>query len=136
MAVIGVSLTNDRHPANIIYNKIHLRYPVKVFPVNPRGGSLSGGTGVEIYRDMVLRMAPLKPTDIESMIKGLKAHQLLEGYRGAEPVNLQARRILQMIPGSEFCNVFSMSAVIRIWGGALPLSKITVSNWPSIWFME
>jgi acyl-CoA synthetase (NDP forming) len=42
MAVIGVSLTNDRHPANIIYNKTHLRYPVNVFPVNPRGGSLSG----------------------------------------------------------------------------------------------
>jgi acyl-CoA synthetase (NDP forming) len=49
-----------------------------------------GGTGVEIYRDTVLRMAPLQSTDIESMIKGLKAHQLLEGYRGAEPVNLQA----------------------------------------------
>lgn len=42
MAVIGVSLSNDRHPANIIYNKTHLRYPVNVFPVNPRGGSLSG----------------------------------------------------------------------------------------------
>lgn len=38
IAVIGVSLTNDRHPANVIYNKIHLRYPVKVYPVNPRGG--------------------------------------------------------------------------------------------------
>jgi hypothetical protein len=49
-----------------------------------------GGTGVEIYRDTVLRMVPLKSTDIESMITGLKAHQLLEGYRGAEPVNLQA----------------------------------------------
>lgn len=44
MAAIGVSLTNDRHPANIIYNKTHLRYPVKVFPVNPRAGSLSGET--------------------------------------------------------------------------------------------
>jgi acetyltransferase len=42
MAVVGVSMTNDRHPANIIYNKTHLRYPVKVFAVNPRGGSLSG----------------------------------------------------------------------------------------------
>jgi acyl-CoA synthetase (NDP forming) len=38
IAVIGVSLTNDRHPANVIYNKLHLRYPVKVYPVNPRGG--------------------------------------------------------------------------------------------------
>lgn len=42
MAVIGVSLNNDRHPANVIYNKIHLRYPVKVFPVNPHGGLLQG----------------------------------------------------------------------------------------------
>lgn len=40
IAVFGVSLTNDRHPANVIYNKIHLRYPVKVYPVNPRGGQL------------------------------------------------------------------------------------------------
>jgi len=40
IAVVGVSLTNDRHPANVIYNKIHLRYPVKVYPVNPRGGFL------------------------------------------------------------------------------------------------
>ena len=52
---------------------------------------------VEIFVDSVLRMAPLKPTDIESMIKGLKAHQLLEDYRGAEPVNLQAlKRLLKL----------------------------------------
>jgi acyl-CoA synthetase (NDP forming) len=47
-----------------------------------------GGTGVEIYKDVALRMAPLKERDVASMIKGLKAHALLEGYRGAEPVNL------------------------------------------------
>jgi len=40
VAVFGVSLGNDRHPANVIYNKLLLRYPVKVYPVNPRGGSL------------------------------------------------------------------------------------------------
>jgi acyl-CoA synthetase (NDP forming) len=44
MAVIGVSLTNDRHPANVIYNKTRLRSPVKVFPVNPKGGVLQGET--------------------------------------------------------------------------------------------
>ncbi len=38
IAVIGVSLSNEQHPANVIYNKIHLRYPVKVAPVNPKGG--------------------------------------------------------------------------------------------------
>jgi acyl-CoA synthetase (NDP forming) len=42
MAVIGVSLSNSRHPANVIYHKNQLRYPVKVFPVNPRGGVLQG----------------------------------------------------------------------------------------------
>ncbi|MBU0989804.1 MAG: CoA-binding protein, partial [Proteobacteria bacterium] len=40
MAVIGVSLNNDRHPANVVYNKNRLRYPIKVFPVNPKGGVL------------------------------------------------------------------------------------------------
>lgn len=42
MAVIGVSLTNDRHPANVIFNKIHLRYPITVYPMNPKGGNLQG----------------------------------------------------------------------------------------------
>jgi len=42
VAVIGVSLQRDRHPANVIFNKINLRYPVDVFPVNPRGGDLFG----------------------------------------------------------------------------------------------
>ncbi|MFH1243246.1 MAG: CoA-binding protein [Pseudomonadota bacterium] len=42
MAIIGVSMKNDRHPANVIYNKNHLRYPLKVFPVNPGGGTFQG----------------------------------------------------------------------------------------------
>lgn len=46
-----------------------------------------GGTGVEIYRDVALRMAPLSEKDALTMIGGLKAHRLLEGYRGTEPVN-------------------------------------------------
>ena len=48
-----------------------------------------GGTGVEIYKDVTLRMAPLALKDIESMIRCLKAHALLEGYRGSKPVNLE-----------------------------------------------
>lgn len=40
MAVVGVSLSNDHHPANVIYNKNYHRYPIKVFAVNPRGGIL------------------------------------------------------------------------------------------------
>jgi len=48
-----------------------------------------GGTGVEIYQDTTLRMAPLQKEDVVSMIKSLKAHQLLEGYRGSGGVNLE-----------------------------------------------
>ncbi len=44
MAVIGVSLTNETHPANVIYSKNHLRLPVKVFPVNPKGGKIGRRT--------------------------------------------------------------------------------------------
>ena len=47
-----------------------------------------GGTGVEIYRDISLRMAPLSGVDIQNMIRCLKAHRLLEGYRGSKPVHL------------------------------------------------
>lgn len=49
IAVAGVSLSNDRHPANVIYNKLHLRYPVSVFPINPRGGKLQRET---VYRQL------------------------------------------------------------------------------------
>ncbi len=48
-----------------------------------------GGVWVEIYRDVVLRMAPLSQRDIDSMVRCLKARPLLEGYRGARPVNLE-----------------------------------------------
>jgi len=55
-----------------------------------------GVTGVEIYKDVTLRMAPLALKDIESMIRCLKAHSLLEGYRGSKPVNLdELNRLLK-----------------------------------------
>ncbi len=54
-----------------------------------------GGTGVEIYKDVALRMAPLSEKDVLAMIRDLKAHRLLEGYRGAEKVDLE--RLAQTI---------------------------------------
>ena len=48
-----------------------------------------GGTAVEIYKDTSVRMAPLVPNDVDSMLQGLQAHQLLEGYRGSAPANVQ-----------------------------------------------
>lgn len=56
-----------------------------------------GGTGVEIYRDTSLRLAPLEKKDVESMIRGLKGHRLIEGYRGHEPINLHELTSMLMI---------------------------------------
>lgn len=46
-----------------------------------------GGTGVEIYQDVTIRMAPLAQTDVKSMLHSLKGRKLLQGYRGGEAVN-------------------------------------------------
>ena len=46
-----------------------------------------GGTGVEIYQDTALRMAPLATKDVDSMLGGLKGGKLLEGYRGQPAVD-------------------------------------------------
>jgi acyl-CoA synthetase (NDP forming) len=50
LAVIGVSLTNEKHPANVIYNKNNLRLQAKVFPVNERGGIYQGE---EVYSNIL-----------------------------------------------------------------------------------
>ena len=49
-----------------------------------------GGTGVEIYQDIALRMAPLSDSDVSSMVESLKGAKLLRGYRGAEPIDMSA----------------------------------------------
>ena len=40
IAVIGISSSNDRHPANVVFTKNNHRYPVSVYAVNPKGGRL------------------------------------------------------------------------------------------------
>ena len=47
-----------------------------------------GGTGVEIYQDTALRMAPLLQKDVISMINSLKGQRLLKGFRGTAPLNI------------------------------------------------
>lgn len=48
-----------------------------------------GGTSVEIYNDTSIRMAPLKPSDVSSMVESLKAKDLILGYRGSAGVNME-----------------------------------------------
>jgi hypothetical protein len=47
-----------------------------------------GGTGVEIYQDTAIGMAPLTEDNVHSMAASLKGKKLLEGYRGEPAVNM------------------------------------------------
>lgn len=47
-----------------------------------------GGTSVEIYNDTAIRMAPLNPGDVLSMVDSLKAKELISGYRGKDGINI------------------------------------------------
>lgn len=49
-----------------------------------------GGTGVEIYQDIAMRMAPINKNDVISMIDSLKGRDILRGFRGSEPVDIRA----------------------------------------------
>lgn len=49
-----------------------------------------GGTGVELYGDTAIRMAPLQDSDVHSMVQQLKGRRALEGFRGSDPVDLKA----------------------------------------------
>ncbi len=49
-----------------------------------------GGTGVEIYKDTTLRMAPIQEKDVTSMVNCLTAGQLLHGFRGEAAIDMQA----------------------------------------------
>jgi len=42
-----------------------------------------GGTSVEVWGDVVFRLAPLTTTDAAEMLEGIRAKRLLDGFRGA-----------------------------------------------------
>lgn len=48
-----------------------------------------GGTGVEIYKDVAIRMAPLTVADVNSMIDELKGKAIILGHRGKPAVNMK-----------------------------------------------
>ncbi len=49
-----------------------------------------GGVFVEVFKDVSFRVAPLSEQDAETMIREVKAYKLLTGFRGMEPVDVDA----------------------------------------------
>lgn len=54
-----------------------------------------GGISVELFRDVVFALAPIKNKDALWLIKQIKGYRLLEGYRGRPPLDLNT--LLKMI---------------------------------------
>ena len=73
VAIVGVSLSNPFHPANVIYNKNHLRYEAETFCVNPKGGTLYGQ---KVYRS--LRGIP---SQVELAVLAVRAELVPQGIR-------------------------------------------------------
>jgi acetyl coenzyme A synthetase (ADP forming)-like protein len=49
-----------------------------------------GGIYAELFRDTVFRIHPLTDVDAREMVRSIKAHQLLEGWRGAKPADIKS----------------------------------------------
>ncbi len=53
-----------------------------------------GGTLVELLKDVSVRIHPLTDVDVEEMLTSLRGYPLLTGYRGSEPVDVEALKML------------------------------------------
>ncbi len=111
MAVIGVSTSQDNHPANVIYNKNHLRYPVKTFPVNPKGGILNRETVYpsvesipgEVDMAVIAVRAEYVPGVVEQCIKkGVKGAVIVSGGFSETGNHDIQQRVMEMAAEAAF----------------------------------
>jgi acetyltransferase len=49
-----------------------------------------GGIYIELYRDRAIRLAPVTRNEARDMLRQLKAYKILEGFRGSEPLDIDA----------------------------------------------
>ncbi len=50
----------------------------------------TGGVFVEVFQDVIFRLAPVQRNSARDMIRGIKGYRLLEGFRGRPKVDLAA----------------------------------------------
>ncbi len=111
MAVIGISLTNDDHPANAIFRKNHLRHKVKVYGVNSRGGSLRGERLYENISELpeqidlavIATKAEYVPSVMEECIKAkTKGAIVVSGGFAETGQNALQDRLIAIARGADF----------------------------------
>ena len=63
-----------------------------------------GGTLVELLKDVAVRIHPLTDVDVDEMLTSLRGYPLLTGYRGSDPVDVDAFKGL----------LFRLSAMVEV----------------------
>ncbi len=53
-----------------------------------------GGIHAELFKDVTFRIHPLTDVDAREMMRSVKAYQLLEGWRGSEPCDIESLKEL------------------------------------------
>jgi acetyl coenzyme A synthetase (ADP forming)-like protein len=83
-----------------------------------------GGVLVEVLKDVTFRLAPVDAAEARSMVTGIKAAEVLQGARGAEPVDLDAladviSRISQLVTDFPEISEFDLNPVFASASGAV-----------------
>ncbi|MFQ5539338.1 MAG: acetate--CoA ligase family protein, partial [Candidatus Binatia bacterium] len=95
-----------------------------------------GGQNVEVYQDVVFRMAPVKQEEAEEMICSIKGFPILSGFRGNPPMDLKAlSRVIVLlselaIAGKEMIQSIDLNPFISLnrGGMAVDASIITLKR--------
>lgn len=82
VAVVGVSLTNPFHPANIIFNKNYYGNDCEAYAVNPKGG--------ELERRKVYRSVGEIPVRVDMAVVAVKARLVPEVARECAAAGVRA----------------------------------------------
>lgn len=93
-----------------------------------------GGVHVEVYRDVVFRLAPVTEDEAMDMIGGLKGSVLLAGFRGKPAADCQAlsRAIVSVselaVAGMELIESIDINPFICLENGARAVDAVIVSR--------
>ncbi|RNL80562.1 acetate--CoA ligase family protein [Halostreptopolyspora alba] len=82
-----------------------------------------GGVLVEVLKDVTFRVAPLDREEARSMVDGIKAAEVLQGARGAEPVDREAladliQRVAALVTDFPEISEFDLNPVFASADGA------------------
>ncbi|HEY6222995.1 MAG TPA: acetate--CoA ligase family protein [Gemmatimonadales bacterium] len=95
-----------------------------------------GGIYVEALGDVVFRIAPLSPLDVYDMLKGIRGVAILEGVRGAPPVDFAAlgdavRRVAQLAVDHEEIAELDINPLLAFPQGATAVDARILLRTPS-----